>query len=99
MEIKNSTSDFRVICLESEAFYALIRAVTNRLKAEQKIEEPPRWITGKEVMQMLNVSSRTTLQKLRDSGMITYTQPSKKIILYDRKSILEYLQHHAKHTF
>jgi hypothetical protein len=50
-------------------------------------------------MQLLNIKSKTTLQKLRDEGKIRFSQPQKKIILYDRDSIDTYLQQHARNTF
>ncbi len=37
--------------------------------------------------------------KLRDEGKIRFSQPEKKIILYDLDSIHAYLNHHAKSTF
>jgi len=48
---------------------------------------------------MMRIKSKTTLQKLRDEGQIRFTQPEKKIILYDSDSIIEYLEKHSKDTF
>lgn len=87
-----------VICLQDEAFYRLIEEVVGRIKEKQGIKTD-RWISGKEVMQKLRISSKTTLQKLRDTGAIRFSQPEKKIILYDTDSINEYLEKHAKETF
>ena len=50
-------------------------------------------------MQLLNVKSKTTMQKLRDEGRIRFSQPQKKIILYDRDSISTYLERNARNTF
>lgn len=50
-------------------------------------------------MDILNIKSKTTLQKLRDEGSITFTQPQKKIILYDYDSIMKYLDNHTKPSF
>lgn len=87
-----------VICLEDQAFYALVEQVVLRIKDTTGIKED-KWISGEEAMTMLRVTSKTTLQKMRDEGKIRFSQPEKKIILYDRDSILEYLDHHAKNTF
>ena len=87
-----------VICIEDEAFYALIEQVVQRIKKEQGIKED-KWISGEEAMQKLRISSKTTLQKLRDEGKIRFSQPEKKLILYDIDSIYEYLEKHAKETF
>ena len=88
----------QVICLEEAAFYTLIEQVVARLK-ETHGEAKEQWISDEQAMQLLNVKSKTTLQKLRDEGRIRFTQPQKKIILYDRASISEYLEHHARNTF
>ena len=50
-------------------------------------------------MTMLRIKSKTTLQKLRDEGKIRYTQPEKKIVLYDRQSIEDYLNDFTYKTF
>lgn len=87
-----------VICLEDKAFFALIEQVVLRIKEKQSIEED-KWISPKEAMQKLRISSKTTLQKLRDEGKIRFSQPEKKIILYDVDSINDYLEKNAKNTF
>lgn len=87
-----------IICLESEAFYALVEEVVGRLKDKHGIEHE-KWIDDTEAMRLLHVSSKTTMQRYRDEGLIRFTQPSRKIILYDRDSILEFLDNKAKDTF
>lgn len=87
-----------VICLEDEAFYSLVERVLQRINAN-KVKLPDKWISGDEAMQMLRISSKTTLQKLRDEGKIRFSHPEKKHIVYDRESINEYLEKHAKETF
>jgi len=87
-----------IICLESEAFYALVEEVVSRLKEKNGIEHE-KWIDDEEAMRLLHVSSKTTLQKYRDDGSIRFSQPSRKMILYDRDSILEFLNAKAKDTF
>ncbi len=87
-----------VICLEDEAFYALIEQVVQRIKDKQGVKED-KWVSGEEAMRILRISSKSTLQKLRDTGVIRFTQPERKIILYDTASIMDYLNKHAKGTF
>lgn len=87
-----------VICLEEKAFYALIEQVVSHLKTEHK-EVGEKWINDEDAMALLNIKSKTTLQKLRDEGKIRFSQPQKKIILYDRDSILMYLDKNARNTF
>lgn len=87
-----------VICLQEEAFYQLIEEVVLRIKERQNIKSD-KWISGEEAMQKLRITSKTTLQKLRDTGVIRFSQPEKKLILYDTQSIDEYLEKHIKETF
>lgn len=87
-----------VICLEDEAFYSLVEQVFERLKEKEKVKDD-KWISGEEAMQKLRISSKTTLQKLRDEGKIRFSQPEKKLILYDLDSIYQYLEKYAKDTF
>ena len=87
-----------VICLHDEAFYKLIEDVVERLKEKQNIKHD-KWISPERAMEVLNIKSKTTLQKLRDEGQITFSQPQKKIILYDYDSILNYLKSHTKSSF
>jgi len=89
-----------VICLEDTAFFALVKRVVERIK-----EKAPatiindKWISGTEAMNLLRIKSKTTLQKLRDEGKTRFTQPEKKIVLYDRQSIEDYLEDFTYETF
>lgn len=87
-----------VICLEEAAFFELVEKVYQRLKSQQNLNSD-KWISGEEAMQMLRVKSPSTLQNLRDTGAIRFTQPSKKIILYDTDSIHDYLNKNSRKTF
>jgi hypothetical protein len=79
-----------IICLRTDAYYALFEQLLNHFKDREKHVED-KWISGPEAMKMLRIKSKGTLQKLRDEGKIRYTQPEKKIILYDLESIHAYL--------
>jgi hypothetical protein len=86
-----------VICLEEKAFFELIDRVVERLAPMP--QEPQKWVNQTEAMKLLNIKSQTTLQEYRDNGEIRYTQPRKRVILYDRDSINYFLEKHAKDTF
>lgn len=88
----------QVICLEEKAFYELVEQVVSRLKEKNNVARD-KWVSNEEAMRLLNIKSKTTLQKLRDEGRIRYTQPDRKIILYDRDSIDTYLENNSKDTF
>lgn len=87
-----------VICLDEPALYALIEQVVQQLRNSDQICEP-KWLTDKQAMQVLNIKSKTTLQVLRDSGKIRFSAHSKKIILYDRDSIYEFIERNVRKTF
>ncbi|HWD86785.1 MAG TPA: helix-turn-helix domain-containing protein [Mucilaginibacter sp.] len=80
-----------IICIESEAFYKLLEEVLRHFKTTDP-PAPEKWISPQETMKMLRIKSKTTLQKMRDEGHIRFTQPEKKIILYDVESIKDYLE-------
>jgi Helix-turn-helix domain len=88
----------QVICLEEPAFYALVDEVVTYIKAKHEIKED-KWISGEEAMKLLHITSKTTLQKFRDEGRIRFFQADRKIILYDRDSINEYLEKNSKDIF
>ncbi|MFN8250268.1 MAG: helix-turn-helix domain-containing protein [Ferruginibacter sp.] len=87
-----------VITIETESFYKLIQSVVERIKSEHNITED-RWISGEEAMRKLRITSKTTLQKLRNEGKIRFSQPERKIILYDVESIYTFLEKNTKETF
>lgn len=91
-------SSLEIICLESPAFYALVEEVVDRLKKDEGNEQD-KWISTEEALSMLRISSKTTLQKLRDLGSIRYSKATSKNILYDRDSILAYLDKKSKELF
>lgn len=87
-----------IICLESDALYNLVEKVVERLKLQDGVAQE-KWISDVEAMRILNIKSKTTLQHLRDDGSLKYSQPMKKVILYDRESINDYLEKHSKDKF
>jgi len=88
----------QVICLEEPAFYALVDQVVTYIKTKHEVKED-KWISGEEAMSMLHITSKTSLQKYRDEGRIRFFQADRKIILYDRDSILNYLEKNANKNF
>ncbi len=73
--------------------------MVEHLEQNRPPETPFKWIDGDEAMRLLNITSKTTLQRLRDEGKIRFSQPQKRIILYDRNSIDDYLELHAREPF
>jgi hypothetical protein len=92
-------SPVQLICLQDDAFHALIDEVVHRIMQAEKLRSEDKWISPEEAMNKLRIKSKTTLQRLRDEGLIRYTQPDKKYILYDSDSINAYLEKHVRETF
>ena len=70
--------------------------MVERIGASQ--QEPPKWVNQDEAMRLLNIKSPTTLQKYCNNGNIRFTQPRKRVIFYDRNSINQFLEKHARDT-
>lgn len=87
-----------IITISSDALHTLVNQVVQRIKAEQKITED-KWVSGEECMRILRITSPTTLQKWRDEGKIKFSALTKKIILYETKSIYEFLEKYSHETF
>lgn len=89
-----------VICFEDRAFYAMIDKLESYLDNKKpKPTQGDKWISGEEAMRMMRITSKTTLQKFRDEGKIRYSQPEKKIILYDADSIRDFIEDFTYETF
>ncbi len=87
-----------VICLQSKAFDLLMDKVLSHAK-DWLDQSNKKWLNQLETMTILNIKSKSTLQKLRDEGAIRFAQPEKRIILYDRESINSYLEKNIRETF
>lgn len=78
-----------LICFEDNEIHKLADDLYARIISVHTKEE--KWISGEEAMKMLRITSKATLQKYRDEDRIRFSQPDKKVILYDTDSILEFL--------
>lgn len=78
---------------------SMMKAFFEEVVSSHLAKEPDKWILEDEAMKLLGIKSKSHLWKLRSEGCITYTQPSRKILLYDRDSILEYLDSHIQKAF
>lgn len=86
-----------IIIFETTAYWKHIEEVVNRVK--KSLKEDKKWIGEQEAMQLLGVRSKSEMWKMRSQGKIRFSQPSRKIIKYDKQSILKYLDDHAKDKF
>lgn len=92
-------STSKPICLNSDAFYELLDHLVEHITDTYKLEKAERWISTEECMSLLNIKSRTTIWELKTQGKITYSQVSKKVILFDRHSVLDFISKNKREIF
>lgn len=85
--------ELKIISMDSQAFFELLNQAVAELEEKFGKEEP--WVDEATCMSILNIRSRTTLQKLRDTSSIRFSQPTRKHIVYFRQSLYDYLENHA----
>jgi len=85
--------NLNIITLEDTAFYALLEKAIEEMESRFGTEEL--WIDTKTAMSILKISSPTTLQRYRSNDLITYSQPTPKIVVYYKPSLYEFLEKHA----
>ncbi len=93
MTLKSDT-----ICIKTSAFYALLDEVIAHIDEKHQLPKESKWVDGHTAMVLLNITSRTTLQNIRDEGKIRFSKTSLKNIMYDRDSILKYIEDNAQET-
>jgi hypothetical protein len=86
-----------VIVLDCEAYIQLklelkkyVKEALEEVLSEKKLAENSDWICLSDAQQLLPFKSKTSWQKLRDAGIIKFTQFGRKI-MYSRNSIKDYL--------
>ena len=86
----------RLIDMTEEDLIVLIQSILK----DKLTAEPERFINEEEAKKLLNCS-KTQMYYYRVNGVISYVQDDKhrKLILYDRLSILNYLESHLKKAF
>lgn len=89
----HSNPESKMVLMTEEDLLEFITQVIDSYKEELNGLEAKKaaYVTSQEAMKLLSISSRTTLSKLRDAGLISVARVSRKLILYSRESIEMYL--------
>ncbi|PTT76534.1 MULTISPECIES: helix-turn-helix domain-containing protein [unclassified Chryseobacterium] len=87
-----------LIQTDSETFYKMVKKIVERIKSEEIKDKETDFISEKEAMQLLGISSKSTLQKYRDQSVITFYKLSGRKIRYSRLSIEKFI-HSKKESF
>jgi hypothetical protein len=77
-----------LICVDAE----MLKSIVKQLAADINADPADDWINEKEAMGILDIASKTTFQKYRDSGEIIYSVVSGKKYLYKKSSIIAYIE-------
>lgn len=87
-----------VIVMDSEAYLKLklelkgfVKEALNEVIASKLLERESDWIPISEAKKLLPLKSKTSWQKLRDTGAIQFSQFG-RIIMYSRISIIKYIE-------
>jgi hypothetical protein len=95
MEFNNQNPNLFLMVSKEDLRIELLKLLEEiNKKPVQKI-----WLSTEEAMELLHLKSKTSMQKLRDSEAIIFSQPMKKVILYNYESILQYLQENSINKF
>lgn len=90
----------KVSFIDNESYQELIQrieTIDRKVSALNAEKTGNRWLTNKEVCEMLSVTGRT-LQNYRDSGLLSFSQVGSKLY-YREDDIQEFLQNHYQLKF
>ncbi len=79
-----------LILSDEETFFKLLEKFYQQLKSKDEVEE---FYTEKEAMQLLGISSKSTLFQYRSNGL-PYYQIGKRVILYKRSEVIDFINLH-----
>ena len=86
-------------CLEEVLVIKTFNLLIDSEIPEYRGREKTVWVKKEVAMEMLGITSQTSLHKLRNEGAIEYTTVLPKNILYDRNSINDYLESKRQKRF
>jgi len=90
----------KIIVIDESSLYELVEKIVGRLRpTNSSLDSDDVWLDEKEAMELLKIKSKATLFKYRSEGRITYSQLTRKKVLYLKASLLEFLQRKARNTF
>jgi hypothetical protein len=90
----------KVTLIDSESYHELIQrieTIDRKLSSFSPEKNRNRWLTNKDVCEMLSVTGRT-LQNYRDRGILSFSQMGSKIY-YREDDIEDFLQQHYQVKF
>lgn len=93
--MKSDLNNMRTLILSDEdTFFELLEKFYRQIKAEDQEE----YMTEKETMKLLGISSKSTLFQYRSNGL-PYYQIGKRVILYKRSEVVQFIESHKVQGF
>ncbi len=83
-----------LILSDEETLFELLNRFYKQIKAEEKDE----YMTEKETMKLLGISSKSTLFQYRSNGL-PYYQIGRRVILYKRSEVVQFIESYKVHGF
>lgn len=91
MTFPSESQKAELICLDAAVFRMMFNDLVDKIRKLNSVDHDP-WISSAEAMNMLRISSPTTLKKFCDEGLIRSSALTPKLVLYHRESILAFIE-------
>ncbi len=94
--MKEDLNNMRTLILsDEETFFKLLEKFYQQLKSKEEVEE---FLSEQETMKLLNITSKSTLFRYRSTGLGFY-QIGKRVILYKKSEVIEFIEQHKVSGF
>jgi hypothetical protein len=92
--------DMDIIVFEEATYWKMQRDLMKMFKeelirAKREAEQKDEWLSWEDAKKIIGYKSKRQWQKLRDQGLIKYSQHERSI-RYSKQSLLEFLEKHIK---
>lgn len=90
------TDGKQLLLVDKESLRQIIEEMLANYEAkpQEKI-----WVNQTVAMEILGLRSKSSMKRLRDENLVIFSQGMKKVILYKRSSLLEYLERNSNKTY
>lgn len=89
-----NSKKMELICLDAQAFEMMFERLVEKIKEENKVQDNP-YLNTKEACELLRCNDET-LRKYWKEGHIAQAEFSNKHIVYERASLLSFIEKNTK---
>ncbi len=79
-------------CLSDELMEKTMSRALDSIAPKYAGQDKILFLTIAETMEMLRITSPTTMQKIRNEGKLPFFKVSSKLIIYKKSDVLEYME-------